>query len=153
MHEYVHVMPLKVLKTAGLELDLSCTPMELPFIPVLSVAECAHEVWDVEAKATDQFSGIDLVNRQTTVRAVQGRIREECTLHGLSVEDSAIPVDGERTLTGVFTQKRFEEGASICTATCLWFSSETTLREFLSRPGHIRWADRLVTCTQSYPQW
>ena len=32
----------------------------------------------------------------------------------------------------------------MCTASCLWFSSEGTLNEFLSKPGHAQWADRLI---------
>ena len=44
---------------AGIEADLRSTPRELQFIPVPSVAECAHEIWDVEVTAVDQFSGIN----------------------------------------------------------------------------------------------
>ena len=134
----------KVLSTAGIEADMSSTPVELQFIPVAVVDECAHEVWDVEAKVADQFSGIDLVNRQTRVHTVKSQIRQECGMYDLSVEGSPIPVEGRAALDGVFTQKRVEEGAEICTASCLWFSSEATLGEFLSRPGHAQWADRLV---------
>ena len=123
---------------------MSSTPVELQFIPVAVVDECAHEVWDVEAKVADQFSGIDLVNRQTRVHTVKAQIRQECGMYDLSVEGSSIPVEGRGALVGVFTQKRVEEGAEICTASCLWFSSEATLGEFLSRPGHAQWADRLV---------
>ena len=39
----------KVLSTAGIETEVSATPLELPFIPVPKVEECAHEAWDVEA--------------------------------------------------------------------------------------------------------
>ena len=123
---------------------MSSTPVELQFIPVAVVDECAHEVWDVEAKGADQFSGIDLVNRQTRVHTVKAQIRQECGMYDLSVEGSSIPVEGRAALVGVFTQKRVEEGAEICTASCLWFSSEATLGEFLSRPGHAQWADRLI---------
>ena len=81
----------KVLSTAGIEADVSSTPVELQFIPVAVVDECAHEVWDVEAKVADQFSGIDLVNRQTRLHMVKSQIRQECGMYDLSVEGSPHP--------------------------------------------------------------
>ena len=89
---------------------MSSSPQELQFIPVSSVAGCAHEIWDVEAQAVDQFSGIDLVNRQTQSLTVKAQIRQECEMYGLTVEESNIPVQGRDPMKGVFTQRRVEEG-------------------------------------------
>ena len=61
----------------------------------------------------DQFSGIDLVNRQMQSHTVKAQIRQACEKYGLSVEESIIPVERRGTLKGVFTQKKVEEG-QIC---------------------------------------
>ena len=58
----------------------------------------------------DQFSGIDLVNRQMQAHTVKAQIRQECEKYGLSVEESIIPVERRGTLNGVFTQTKIEEG-------------------------------------------
>ena len=48
----------KVLSSAGIEADMSSTPVELQFISVPVVDECAHEVWDVEAKGRTSSVGL-----------------------------------------------------------------------------------------------
>ena len=92
---------------------MSSKPQELQFLPVAEVAlgrPLHHDVWDVEARGVDQFSGIDLVNRQMQAHTVKAQIRQECEKYGLSVEESTIPVEGRGPLKGVFTQRRVEEG-------------------------------------------
>ena len=88
---------------------MSSKPQELQFLPVAEVL-LHHDVWDVEARRVDQFSGIDLVNRQMQGHTVKAQIRLECEKHGLSVEESTIPVERRGTLKGVFTQRKVEEG-------------------------------------------
>ena len=51
-------------------------------------------------------------------------------------------------MQGVFTHQRLNENEDICAASCLWFSSESKLSQFLSRPGHSQWSDRCLKVEQ-----
>ena len=86
------MLTAQLLASAGVQADKPDQPTALQLITVPVVEECATEVWDVESHARDLCSGIDLVNRQTTLASATQRQQQECEAFKLKVAESHIRV-------------------------------------------------------------
>ena len=86
------MLTAQVLASAGLQADCTDAPTALQLITVAVVEACATELWDVDIHEQGLCSGIDLVNRQTTLASVTQRQVRECQEHCLRQGESQIPV-------------------------------------------------------------